>query len=139
MEPLEIGLITKYLSDEGYMNREFGVLPTKKYKVKQLPPVLDYIEKNPFEYNKEDIARLIPTLFKSYMKAGAKINQEPAIDREFHCIDFLTMLEVDTMSNLFKTKYLAKSAPVVDDRPSEHLKTVMPAGELVETYSKHRA
>jgi putative hemolysin len=106
MEPLEIGLISKYLADEGYMTFDFDVPPTRKYKVKQLSKILEYIDVNPFEYHKPDIELLIPTLFKSYMRAGAKICKEPALDREFRCIDFLTVLNVDTMSALFKNKYL---------------------------------
>lgn len=106
MEPLEIGLVTKFLNDEGYTTGEYGVSPTRKYKVKQLTTVLDYIEKNPFEYDRETVQKLIPALFKSYMKAGAKLCGEPALDRDFHCIDFLTLMDVGRMNAAHKAKYL---------------------------------
>lgn len=105
MEPLEIGLITKYLTDENHLTYDYGVTPTKKYKVKQLSRVLEYIEQNPFEYHKDEVAELVPTLFQSYLKAGAKIAGEPAIDREFRCIDFLVVLKMDELNRMHKGKY----------------------------------
>ncbi len=110
MESLEIGLVTKYLTDQGYTTNEYGVNPTRKYKVKQLATVLDYIEKNPFEYNQEEVGKLIPALFKSYMKAGAKLCGEPALDRDFHCIDFLTLLDLGKLNPAHKAKYLKDEA-----------------------------
>jgi putative hemolysin len=105
MEPLEIGLITKYLIDEGHLTTEGSVTPTRKYKVKQLAPVLEYLESNPFEYNKEETGAKIPSLFRSYLRAGAKIYGEPALDRDFHCADFLTVLKMEELTALYKGKY----------------------------------
>lgn len=105
MDPLEVGLITKYLINEGHLTREFDVSPTKKFTMKQLGGVLEYIEANPYVYNKEEIAKKVPALVYSYFKAGAKLAGEPALDREFHCIDFLTVLKVSEMSAAFKGKY----------------------------------
>lgn len=105
MEPLEIGLLTKYMESEGLMHLAANVEPTRKYKVKQLNRVLDYIERNPYEYDKDDVEKRIPALFYSYLKAGAKVCGEPALDRDFHCIDFLIYLKIDEMSPLMKGKY----------------------------------
>ncbi len=37
----------------------------------------------------------LPTLFRTYMRFGAKVCSEPAIDREFGTIDFLVLMDVD--------------------------------------------
>ena len=103
--PLEIGLLTKHFIDQGVLTQEFEVEPTKKYKVKSLGRVLDYLESNPFEYNREVIEKQVPALFNSYLRMGAKLCGEPAIDREFHCIDFLTCLKLDELHPLLKGKY----------------------------------
>ncbi len=105
MEPLEIGLITKHFADSGDLTYRFGVQPTKKYQVKQLKRVLEYLEMNPFEYNKKDVEAMIPPLVHSYIRMGAMICGEPAIDREFHCIDLLTVVKMDEMLPEFKEKY----------------------------------
>ena len=105
MDPLQTGLVTKYMIDHGHLTKEYGVSPTKKYTVKQLGKVLEYIESNPYEYDEVEIAKLIPTLFQSYLKMGAKVCGEPAIDRDFHCIDFLILLKVEEIADIFKGKY----------------------------------
>lgn len=105
MEPLEIGLVTKHLNDSGSLTFDYGVAPTKKYRVKQLNQVLEYIDAHPFAYNKEEVAALIPALFMSYLKMGAKLCGEPALDREFHCIDFLTMVKMEELEPSIREKF----------------------------------
>lgn len=105
MDPLEIGLITHYMKTEGLLTEEWGVQPTKKFKMKPLSRMLEYIEANPYVYNRDQMAKRLPPLFGSYLKANAVVAGEPALDREFRCIDFLTVLKVDEMNPLFKGKY----------------------------------
>lgn len=105
MDPLEIGLVTKYLIDTDQLTYDFAVEPTKKYKVKQLAKVLEYIEMNPYVYQRDEVEKMIPPLFQAYTRLGAKICGEPAIDRDFHCIDFLTLVKIDEMNPLVKGKY----------------------------------
>lgn len=40
----------------------------------------------------------VPTLFRTYLRYGAKVCGLPAIDREFKTIDFLVVLDVDALS-----------------------------------------
>ena len=49
----------------------------------------------------------LPRLMVAYLSAGARICGEPAIDREFGTIDFLTVLDLDNVSSRFARKYLA--------------------------------
>jgi len=105
MEPLEIGLLTKHFIDTGALTYDYDVSPTKKYKVKQLAKVLEYIDANRHEYVKKDVEAMIPPLFQSYVRMGARLCGEPAIDREFHCIDFLTLVKMDEMNPAIRSKY----------------------------------
>lgn len=47
----------------------------------------------------------IPSLLKSYLGAGARIYGEPAYDREFHCLDYLTILKLDELKSSFERRY----------------------------------
>ncbi len=49
----------------------------------------------------------VPRLMVAYLAAGARVCGEPAIDREFGTIDFLTVLDIETLSPRFARKYLA--------------------------------
>jgi putative hemolysin len=48
----------------------------------------------------------IPKLLRAYLSLGAKICGPPALDRCFKTIDFLTMLDLDTMHPLARQRFL---------------------------------
>ena len=52
-----------------------------------------------------DIKGLIPPLLRSYFTAGAKVYGEPALDLDFKCIDFLTILDVNNLTSGYKRRY----------------------------------
>jgi putative hemolysin len=47
-----------------------------------------------------------PRLLRAYLTIGARICSEPAIDRDFKTIDFLTMLDLHTMNPRIARRYL---------------------------------
>jgi putative hemolysin len=105
MDPLKVGLLTKHFIDTGVLTFDHDVSPTRKYKVKQLNKVLDYLNRNSFEYDQKEVVAMIPPLFNAYLRMGVKICGEPAIDRAFHCIDFLTFIRMDQMSASIKARF----------------------------------
>jgi len=50
----------------------------------------------------------IPKLLRAYLTLGAKICGPPALDRQFKTIDFLTLLDLETMPALARQKFLGK-------------------------------
>jgi putative hemolysin len=48
---------------------------------------------------------MMPTLLKSYIRAGAVLAGDPAVDRAFNCTDFFVILEVAKMSDAYLRKY----------------------------------
>lgn len=49
-----------------------------------------------------------PKLLRMYLMVGAYICGEPAIDRAFKTIDFLTMLDMEQLTPSFRARYLGK-------------------------------
>jgi putative hemolysin len=50
----------------------------------------------------------VPKLLRAYLTIGAKICGEPAIDREFGTIDFLTLLDLQTLHPRVATRFLGR-------------------------------
>ena len=46
----------------------------------------------------QDPKNLLPPLLQSYLNAGAEIHGDPALDRDFHCIDLFTILKTASLS-----------------------------------------
>lgn len=104
-DPLEIGMVTKFVSENAPIADEASVMPLKKFRVPHLRKALQYIESNPFEYRAEVVSEQIPALFSSYLSLGAKVFPEPALDRDFGCIDFLTIVYYDQIEPGLKAKF----------------------------------
>ncbi|MFZ0827629.1 MAG: GNAT family N-acyltransferase [Verrucomicrobiia bacterium] len=50
----------------------------------------------------------IPKLLRAYLSLGAKICGPPALDRQFKTIDFLTLLDLETMPLLARQRFLGE-------------------------------
>ncbi len=48
---------------------------------------------------------MIPSLLTSYLKMNAKVCGEPALDREFGCFDYLTLLDIEQMPAAYRARY----------------------------------
>jgi putative hemolysin len=47
-----------------------------------------------------------PRLLRAYLNLGARICGEPALDREFKTIDFLTLLDLESLSPVVRSRFL---------------------------------
>jgi putative hemolysin len=56
--------------------------------------------------NGHAIAPLVPRLMRAYLALGAKICGDPALDREFSTIDFLTWLDLQSMPARVLNKFM---------------------------------
>jgi putative hemolysin len=48
----------------------------------------------------------IPKLLRAYLAVGAKICGPPAIDRRFKTIDFLTMMDLESLHPRLRARFL---------------------------------
>jgi len=52
-----------------------------------------------------------PKLLRAYLSIGANICGRPALDREFKTIDFLTLLDLESMSSCARSRFLLGMSP----------------------------
>ncbi len=95
---MEIARLHNYFIRSGMVDMSHQVRARDGYRIEgfdaiQLPELSD----DPIE---------IPSLFKTYLKAGAKICSQPVIDRDFNCADWLTMLNLEAMASAFDRKFM---------------------------------
>ncbi len=58
----------------------------------------------------QEINFMVPSLLKSYIRAGAEVFSQPAYDKEFQCFDFLTILNLGEMHAKYRSKYFSQVA-----------------------------
>src|SRR5215469_4211583 len=47
-----------------------------------------------------------PKLLRAYLSVGARICGPPALDREFHTIDFLTLMDLNNLAPSVRSRFL---------------------------------
>lgn len=99
----ETARVYKYLENRGHLDLTKGVHPTKKFLFPNLRDAIQNLVLT--EEEEKKVEENIPPLFKSYLRMNAKVLGEPALDRDFICVDFLTVLKVSDLNPVFMKKY----------------------------------
>jgi putative hemolysin len=95
MDPLEIAAVHSYLMAHHASPVEHRATPRASYAVKALPLYATMVCTLKPEIVRQHVGHLIPALLLSYLKAGAVICGDPALDKQFKCVDFLTLLDLE--------------------------------------------
>ncbi len=107
-ESRESAIIFQYLKQNDHVQLGFEAKPKSSYEISHFSQWCEYFEKNYNADFAEEAERLIPSLLKSYLKLGAKVISEPALDEDFNCIDFLTVLDRNGINKTAERKFGVK-------------------------------
>ncbi|HKK72948.1 MAG TPA: GNAT family N-acyltransferase [Candidatus Krumholzibacteria bacterium] len=85
-DPAEGARVAEWLRHRGHVHPELDLDPQPEFDMHETSLPVDGWESSH-----------IPTLFRTYLRYGARICGRPAIDRAFKTIDFLALLDLDEM------------------------------------------
>lgn len=105
MELHETACVIKYLGEKNGLSSEYDISPLASYEMPGLKEYADKLEMS--EKVKETAKGFIPALFQSYLRMGASAYGLPALDKDFRCVDFFTVLQVSKMAGLYERKYMS--------------------------------
>jgi len=93
------------LKRKKYIDEQYHVPAKSKFRVKNFNSLVNKMDSEiTDEYLKSNLT--IPPLLRFYIKAGACICGEPAIDRQLHCTDYFTLFNMDNINENFTNKLL---------------------------------
>ncbi len=98
-------LLYKYLTLKGFVSTENIASPTKNFQMPDFDLWYSSLGDQLTEKQSKEAENLIPSLLKSYLKFGAKISSVPAFDKDFNCIDVLTVLKKEDMTNSLARRF----------------------------------
>lgn len=99
VDPEEISILLQYLKNKNYYSNIYNIDT-------QIDFHMDIKEDFELTPEMEDIAkRIFPGLVKTYLMAGSKIHGYPAHDKNFQCVDLLTIMHVSDLSSAYKRRY----------------------------------
>ncbi|MBC7741696.1 MAG: GNAT family N-acetyltransferase [Bdellovibrionaceae bacterium] len=99
-------LIFSYFQLTGATNDEI-FFPREKYHMKDYLFWMMVFSRGLSPNQMEEAEEKIPSLLKSYIKAGAKVCSYPALDMDFNCIDFMTVLKRSELDEKYAKKFNA--------------------------------
>jgi putative hemolysin len=103
MNATEVNRIYQWLHAKGAISTELSIVPVADYRLPGFQA-----NTTPLTESEEAVVKaMIPPLCHSYLKAGAKVCSQPALDRDFRCVDLLTVLNMDDLSRMHERKYVA--------------------------------
>ncbi len=91
-DPVEGAAMYRQLEEKYLAPAPFRTRPTPAYAF-PLPPT-------------EGVTTKVPRLMAAYLMIGCRICGEPAIDREFKTIDFLTLMDIENVPAAVARKYM---------------------------------
>ncbi len=77
--------------------------PLENYRIKNLNKYMKSL--GAVDINLDSLKSFVPSLIHAYLKAGASICGEPAYDKDFRCVDFITLLDANSISASFSRKF----------------------------------
>ncbi len=103
--PAAIAKITCYFEANALISREVDAEPTADYRIAGFEGHLAAARRAE-TLDGIDVVQLVPSLFKTYIKAGAKVCSQPVIDRDFRCADWLTILDMGKLAPAFGKRFM---------------------------------
>lgn len=103
VSPVMAKAIFKTMKANSMTSEEFSIRPTSKYRMS-----FSGITGEDF-FEEKFIMSQIPSLLRSYINAGAKVFGKPALDKDFQCIDFLTILNLKELNSSYEKRYFKKT------------------------------
>ena len=95
--PIQAKTLHESLKTKGAYSSDWNITPLNQYRI-------EGFETLPHESSQNETIS-IPALLQSYLNAGAKIYGEPALDRDFNCIDLITILKLSNLSQTHEKFY----------------------------------
>ena len=99
-------LLYRYLEEDGKLRGHYDIAPTRKYRSEEFEKLLQREKKSLTLDERVQAANLLPSLCRSYFDIGCFTSGPPAFDRDFKCIDFLTILESRDLNPKLRQKMM---------------------------------
>lgn len=96
--------ITKYFQDQELVGQDYPINPIGKFDMK-----ITSDEVQASQSDESVVKNLVPSLLRSYLAAGAKVYGTPALDLDFHCQDFLTIIDLHKLNPSYRKRYFKES------------------------------
>ncbi len=98
--------IYRFLHAENAIDDKFDIKPRQNYHIIDTNGFIGSVSSADKQTGIRIDQQTVPPLFWGYLKAGAKVYGPPALDINFGCLDFFTILDFNRLSSSYLRKYI---------------------------------
>jgi putative hemolysin len=98
-DPLTISSVYREFRRKEVWKNDFNIRAMPKYHFRRFDP------EAATPLNPREVRDLMPSLLRSYLHAGAFVFGEPALDKEFACVDIFTVLDMHLLNPKFRQRF----------------------------------
>ncbi len=104
VQRLDALTVSLYFERQGYALPGIEMPPRAGYRFPHWDEYrIQYAPQNPEAISNG--RRLVPALLLGYLRIGARVGTQPALDRAFQCVDFMTVLETKRIAASYEKKF----------------------------------
>jgi putative hemolysin len=93
--------LMNYLAKRGMLENNYGVIPRSRHNMG-----LKLFNEC---FSEDEAKSYLPSLLRSYLSAGARVHGAPALDKDFGCIDFLTIIDINALNPSYRKRYFDRN------------------------------
>lgn len=86
--------VSSRLERKNHISTQWIIQPLAPYQIPHFSSLEEHVQ-----------GAVLPSLFRSYLSAGAKVYGEPAWDQAFHCFDYLTILKISDLAGAYEKRF----------------------------------
>jgi len=105
MDRFVVASIQNYMKNNHYSKKTTRVKPRFKYKFRKLGRTVRKISAEKYAPFREGALKELPPLLMMYLKFGGVVCGKPALDKDFACVDYMTLLDLEKIDDSLRRKY----------------------------------
>lgn len=103
--PRQAALLYRHFQQADLIPSQLHCTPKPEFQMQEFDLWLNYFDREFTAEEKSEAESLVPSLASAYLKMEAMLAGEPAYDKDFKCIDFLTILKREHLNKALWKKY----------------------------------
>lgn len=106
----EAAMIYQYFANDNRFHPDLMCPPIGEFEIPGFEKIVAKFKRPLTDTEVEHIDSVIPSLCKSYLKIGSYLGGPPGYDKDFKCMDFLTILDRDKLDQKVWEKFSGSGA-----------------------------
>jgi putative hemolysin len=105
LSALQVAVLCEYFERNAFLGKDFGVQLKEDFAIPGLARNREFVSRSWGVFLEEKIMELMSPLFRSYLKIGSLLFENPAWDKKLKSVDFFTVLKISDMNSAFSRRY----------------------------------